>query len=56
MLLQVHDGGFDAHKTVIIKPIIKFEMENAFKNECSLDVEIGIGDSGWKRIKQISNY
>jgi DNA polymerase-1 len=46
MLLQVHDElVFDAHKDEleIIKPIIKEEMENAFKMAVPLDVEIGIG-------------
>ncbi len=48
MLLQVHDElVFDAHKDEleIIKPIIKEEMENAFKLSVPLDVEIGIGDN-----------
>jgi DNA polymerase-1 len=48
MLLQVHDElVFDAHKDEleIIKPIIKFEMENAFKMSVPLDVEIGIGNN-----------
>ena len=48
MLLQVHDElVFDAHKDEleIIKPIIKFEMENAFRMSVPLDVEIGIGDN-----------
>lgn len=48
MLLQVHDElVFDAHKDEleIIKPIIKEEMENAFKLEVPLDVEIGIGQN-----------
>jgi DNA polymerase-1 len=46
MLLQVHDElVFDAHKDEleIIKPIIKSEMENAFKLTVPLDVEMGIG-------------
>ena len=46
MLLQVHDElVFDAHKDEleIIKPIIKEEMENAYKLAVPLDVEIGIG-------------
>ena len=46
MLLQVHDElVFDAHKEEleIIKPIIKFEMENAFKMTVPLDVEVGLG-------------
>lgn len=48
MLLQVHDElVFDAHKDELetIKPIIKEEMENAFKMEVPLDVEIGIGQN-----------
>ncbi|WP_435261322.1 DNA polymerase I [Tenacibaculum sp. nBUS_03] len=48
MLLQVHDElVFDAHKNEldVIKPIIKEEMENAFKLSVPLDVEIGIGDN-----------
>ena len=46
MLLQVHDElVFDAHNNEleIIKPIIKEEMENAFKLSVPLDVEIGLG-------------
>ncbi|CAM1370001.1 DNA polymerase I [Tenacibaculum sediminilitoris] len=46
MLLQVHDElVFDAHKDEldIIKPIIKQEMENAFKMRVPLDVEIDTG-------------
>jgi len=46
MLLQVHDElVFDAHKEELetIKPIIKYEMENAFKMSVPLDVEMGIG-------------
>ena len=46
MLLQVHDElVFDVPKDEleIVKPIIKFEMENAFKMEVPLDVEVGIG-------------
>lgn len=46
MLLQVHDElVFDAHKDELetIKPIIKHEMENAFKMSVPLDVEMGIG-------------
>jgi len=49
MLLQVHDElVFDAHKeeVEIIKPIIKYEMENAFKMAVPLDVEVGLG-SNW---------
>jgi len=48
MLLQVHDElVFDAHKDEleIIQPIIKYEMENAFKMSVPLDVEIGIGQN-----------
>ena len=46
MLLQVHDElVFDAHNDELetIKPIIKEEMENAFKLPVPLDVEIGLG-------------
>ena len=48
MLLQVHDElVFDAHKEEleIIKPIIKYEMENAFKMSVPLDVEVGVGEN-----------
>ena len=48
MLLQVHDElVFDAHKDELetIKPIIKEEMENAFKMSVPLDVEVGIGEN-----------
>jgi DNA polymerase I len=48
MLLQVHDElVFDAHKDELetIKPIIKGEMENAFKMTVPLDVEMGIGQN-----------
>ena len=48
MLLQVHDElVFDAHKDELetIKPIIKNEMENAFKMTVPLDVEMGIGQN-----------
>jgi len=48
MLLQVHDElVFDAHKNEleVIKPIIKEEMENAYKMAVPLDVEIGIGQN-----------
>ena len=48
MLLQVHDElVFDAHKEEleIIKPIIQFEMENAFKMTVPLDVEVGLGEN-----------
>ena len=46
MLLQVHDElVFDVPKDEleIVKPIIKFEMENAFKMDVPLDVEVGVG-------------
>jgi DNA polymerase-1 len=46
MLLQVHDElVFDVHNSELekIKPIIKHEMENAFKMDVPLDVEIGVG-------------
>lgn len=46
MLLQVHDElVFDAHKDEleIIKPIIKEEMENAYKLAVPLDVDMGSG-------------
>ncbi|WP_339883437.1 DNA polymerase I [Polaribacter vadi] len=48
MLLQVHDElVFDVPKDEleIVKPIIKFEMENAFKMDVPLDVEVGIGQN-----------
>ncbi len=46
MLLQVHDElVFDVHKDELeeLKALIKTEMENAFKLEVPLDVEIGVG-------------
>lgn len=46
MLLQVHDElVFDVHHSELekIQPMIKHEMENAFKMAVPLDVEIGIG-------------
>jgi DNA polymerase-1 len=46
MLLQVHDElVFDVHNSELekIKPMIKHEMENAFKMDVPLDVEIGFG-------------
>ncbi len=46
MLLQVHDElVFDVHNDELekIQPMIKFEMENAFKMDVPLDVEIGVG-------------
>ena len=48
MLLQVHDElVFDVHKSELenIKPMIKHEMENAFKMDVPLDVEIGVGEN-----------
>jgi DNA polymerase-1 len=48
MLLQVHDElVFDAHKDEleIIKPIIKYEMENAYTMTVPLDVEMGTGQN-----------
>src|SRR5690606_12370482 len=48
MLLQVHDElVFDVPKTEveIVKPIIKQEMENAFKLAVPLEVEVGMGDN-----------
>lgn len=49
MLLQVHDElVFDVYKDEIeqIKPIIKYEMENAYNMSIPLVVDIGIG-SNW---------
>ncbi|WP_333600961.1 DNA polymerase I [Flavobacterium sp.] len=46
MLLQVHDElVFDVHNSEVekIKPMIKHEMENAFKLAVPLEVELGIG-------------
>jgi DNA polymerase I len=46
MLLQVHDElVFDVHNSELekIQPMIKYEMENAFKMAVPLDVEIGCG-------------
>ena len=46
MLLQVHDElVFDVHNSELekIQPMIKFEMENAFKMEVPLEVELGYG-------------
>lgn len=48
MLLQVHDElVFDMHKDElsILEPIIKKEMENAFKLSVPLDVEVGTGEN-----------
>jgi DNA polymerase I len=46
MLLQVHDElVFDVHNSELekIKPMIKHEMENAFKMQVPLEVELGAG-------------
>ena len=46
MLLQVHDElVFDVHNSELekIQPMIKYEMENAFKLNVPLEVEIGMG-------------
>ncbi|MDO1501855.1 DNA polymerase I [Winogradskyella maritima] len=48
MLLQVHDElVFDAYKPELekLKALIKFEMENAFKLEVPLDVEMDVGEN-----------
>ncbi len=48
MLLQVHDElVFDIHKSELetLKPIIKSEMENAFKLSIPLTVELDMGDN-----------
>ncbi len=48
MLLQVHDElVFDVYKPELeeMKILIKTEMENAYKLEVPLDVEIGLGDN-----------
>jgi len=48
MLLQVHDElVFDAHKEELeeMKTMIRAEMENAYKLQVPLDVEIGIGQN-----------
>lgn len=48
MLLQVHDElVFDIHKSELeeLKPLIKHEMENAFKLKVPLEVEMGIGNN-----------
>ncbi len=48
MLLQVHDElVFDVHKDELdeLQPLIKNHMENAFKIDVPLDVEIGIGQN-----------
>ncbi|MBU2997215.1 DNA polymerase I [Cellulophaga baltica] len=48
MLLQVHDElVFDVYKPELeeIKVLIKHEMENAYKLEVPLDVEVGLGNN-----------
>lgn len=48
MLLQVHDElVFDVYKPELehIKPIIKTEMESAFKLKVPLDVDLDVGDN-----------
>jgi DNA polymerase-1 len=48
MLLQVHDElVFDVHKSELekIKPMIKHEMENAFKLDVPLIVDLGEGEN-----------
>lgn len=48
MLLQVHDElVFDAYKPEIekLQELVKFEMENAFKLDVPLVVDIGIGEN-----------
>jgi DNA polymerase-1 len=48
MLLQVHDElVFDVHQSELeaIKPLIKQEMESAFKLEVPLEVEMGVGQN-----------
>ncbi len=48
MLLQVHDElVFDAHKDELdkLQKMIKSEMENAYKLEVPLEVDLGIGDN-----------
>ncbi|GGG54570.1 DNA polymerase I [Croceivirga lutea] len=48
MLLQVHDElVFDCHKDELdeMKTLIKHEMENAYKMDVPLDVEVGVGQN-----------
>lgn len=48
MLLQVHDElVFDIHRSELeeLKPLIKSEMENAYKLSVPLDVELGVGEN-----------
>ena len=51
MLLQVHDElVFDVHNSELekIQPMIKTEMENAFKLEVPLTVDLGMGENWLK--------
>ena len=48
MILQVHDElVFDVYKSELdeVQELIKSEMENAFKLDVPLDVEVGLGDN-----------
>lgn len=48
MLLQIHDELiFDIHKDELdeLKPLIKSEMESAYKLKVPLDVEVGVGQN-----------
>ncbi len=48
MLLQVHDElVFDVHKSELeaIRPMIRYEMENAFKMDVPLEVDMGEGEN-----------
>ena len=48
MLLQVHDElVFDVHKSELeaIKPLIRYEMENAFLLDVPLEVDLGEGEN-----------
>jgi len=48
MLLQVHDElVFDVYNSELeeLKTLIKSEMENAYKIDVPLDVEVGVGEN-----------
>ena len=48
MLLQVHDElVFDIYNPELeeLKTLIKSEMENAYKLDVPLDVEVGVGEN-----------
>ena len=48
MLLQVHDElVFDVYRPELekIKEMVKHEMENAFKMDVPLEVELGVGEN-----------